>query len=107
MLEDGHESADIVRMKRVGRDQDLVEQTVAHVPNCVFTPASSVENEDGRQQNAATASLYAPPGAAVPQPTDRVRIRGELWACDGRADVWNDLDGNPQGYEQRLTKVVG
>ena len=101
----GTETATIKRAKRVGRDQDIQMSTVATIENCLFAPAASTEGPES--QTIASATLYAPPGAPVPKPTDYVEVRGLVWECDGEAAVWDDPDGQPQGYEQRLRRVVG
>ncbi len=85
--------------------------TVETLTNCLYAPAgaantrSSVEGQDS--QFVTSATLYVPPGSAVPKPTDYIEVRGVVWECDGEAAVWNDPDGEPQGYEQRLRRVVG
>jgi hypothetical protein len=113
MIEDGAETAKIQRAKRVGRDQDIQFTTVASIANCVFVPAgaantrSSTEETGDRSQTITSASLFAPPGAPVPQATDYIEVRGLRWQCEGEASVWRDLSGETQGYEQRLRRVVG
>jgi len=109
MIENGPDTADIVRAKRVGRDQDLVDGVAATVVGCLYVPGGSTENTDQRQQTIEIGSLFAPPGAPVPQPTDKIRIRGRegTFKCVGKADVWADLDGQPCGYEQRVERVMG
>lgn len=109
MIENGPDVADIVRSKRVGRDQDIVEETVATVAGCLYVPGGTTENTDDRQQTIEIGSLFAPAGAPVPSPTDKIRVRGRegTFKCVGKADVWGDLDGQPCGYEQRVEKVIG
>lgn len=109
MIENGPHIADIIRSRRAGRDQNVVDGVVATVANCLFTPEGGTENTDGQQQTIETASLYAPAGAPVPQPTDKIKIRGRegTYQCAGKADVWADLDGQPCGYQQRLERVSG
>lgn len=107
----GTETATIKRAKRVGRDQDIQMSTVDTIMNCLYSPAgaantrSSTEGQDS--QVVTSATLYAPPGAPVPKPTDYVEVRGVVWECDGEASVWAAPDGELQGYEQRLRRVVG
>jgi hypothetical protein len=114
MIEDGAETAEIQRATREGRDQDIVLGTVATIANCVFVPSSG---QGGVQASSAgggldsqvitTAILYAPPGAPVPRASDKIRVRGQVWHCDGDAALWRGLDGAFEGYEQRLKRVVG
>ncbi|MGW4484330.1 hypothetical protein ACWEOE_10880 [Amycolatopsis sp. NPDC004368] len=114
MIEDGPDRVEIIRTQRVGRDQDLVTGTVAVIENCVFTPSSgvggaqsSVGAAGATDQVISQGTLYAPPSSPVPQAGDRIKILGETWECDGRPAIWQALDGDIAGYEQRLKKVVG
>jgi hypothetical protein len=109
MMDNGPDTADIVRSERQGRDQDPVDGVVATVVGCLYVPGGTTESTDDRQQTVEVGSLFAPPGAPVPKPTDKIRIRGRegTYTCVGRADVWGDLDGIGCGYEQRLERVVG
>lgn len=114
MIEDGHDTAEIVRAQRTGRDQDIELGESLPISHCVFVPAAgqssmTVSRESGglADQVATDAVLYVPPGEPVSRATDKIRVRGELWNCAGRPAVWTDLEGEVCGYEQRLRKVVG
>lgn len=109
MIEDGPHTADILRAQRVGRDQDLVEGVAATVVHCLYTPDGTSTDTSQRQQTTETGSLFAPAGAPVPKPTDKIVVRGRegTYRCVGVAEVWVDLEGQPCGYQQRLERVAG
>lgn len=107
----GPDTATIQRAKRGGRDQDIQRSNVATIVNCLYSPtgaANTRSSAEGQESQVVTsATLYAPPGSPVPKSTDYIEVRGVVWECDGEAAVWNDPDGEAQGYEQRLRRVVG
>jgi hypothetical protein len=89
---------------------DRAESTVSTIPNCMFAPSSSVEDNAGRTQVDRTASLIvgAGYGSLLPSASARVRVPGRgVWEVDGYPDQWTALDGTDMGGEIQLRRVIG
>ncbi len=57
------------------------------VSGCLFAPGSSNEMGVGTQQVDTDATVYGPPGMDV-RPTDRIRIRGDVYSVVGDPQDW-------------------
>ncbi|MBQ1047856.1 hypothetical protein KBX50_05205 [Micromonospora sp. C51] len=57
------------------------------VPGCLFAPGPSTENQIAAMQVDSDATIYAPPGVDV-RPTDRIRVRGEVYEVAGKPQDW-------------------
>lgn len=61
--------------------------TEVEVPGCLFAPGPSVKITAGANQVEADGTVYAPPGADV-RPTDRLRVRGDVYEVAGKPQDW-------------------
>lgn len=97
------ETVTVVRPPAKGRFGDPVPGTAAEIPveGCLFAPGPSGENLDGANQVDATGTVFAPAGTVV-RPSDRLRVRGELYEVAGKP-----MDWGTSGVQIPLRQVTG
>lgn len=96
---------------RGGRTQfggDPLPDAEADIADCLFDPGGP-RGETMNRGNTVIAqpSLYAPVGTDVTA-TDRVRVRGKVYAVDGEPAEWlSPIPGGPEGVHVALKHVAG
>lgn len=60
------------------------------VPGCLFVPGPSRELGFAANQVDTDGTIYAPAGTDV-QPSDKVRVRGDVYAVVGEPQVWGSF----------------
>lgn len=104
------EPATIITRTVTGQDGDGndVYSTVEVATSGAFAPAGSTELVQGQATVIENDTFYLDEGAATPEPTDRLRIRGDLYEIDGRPGVFhNPYTGYEPGPVLRLERVTG
>lgn len=85
------ESATIVRPPGKGKFGDPVAGDAVELPldGVMFAPGSSTEDHDGANSVDTDVALYIPDNTTTGVlPTDRIRVRNELFEVVGQPAVW-------------------
>lgn len=81
--------------------------TEIDVTGCAVAPASSSENVAARDQVSQGLTVWLPAGTDV-RPTDRMRVRGLLYAVDGSMSEWHSpFTGFDGPVQVSVTRVTG
>lgn len=64
------------------------DTTEFDIDGCLFAPGPSKEQGFAANTVDTNGTIYAPAGIPAVLPTDRVRIRGELYSVAGKPQVW-------------------
>jgi hypothetical protein len=104
------ETVTLLRSTVTGQDgygNDVRTETEVEVAGCAVWPRGSTEQTAGRATVIVGLTAVLPPGTAVAA-TDRMRVRGLVYAVDGEPGVWTSpLTGTEAGTEVALTRVTG
>ena len=102
------ETVTLLRSEVTGRDgygNDVRTDTELEVAGCPVWPRGSTEDTQGRDTVITGLTVVMPPGVEV-LATDRVRVRGVVYAVDGEPGVWvSPLTGTAAGTEVALTRA--
>lgn len=71
------------------------------VPGCLFAPGPSREVGFAANTVDTDGTVYAPPGTVV-EPTDQMRVRGDVYSVVGVPQVWGRM-----GVVVVLRRVTG
>lgn len=96
---------------RGGRTQfggDPTTDVEADITGCLFDPGGPRgETQDRGDTVVAQPALYAPLGADITA-TDRLRVRGVVYAVDGQPAEWlSPFPGGPEGLHVALKHTAG
>lgn len=82
--------------------------TEIEVAGAAVAPRTSSEDLNARDQVIVGLTVYLPPGTIV-QPTDRMRVRGELYEVEGEPGTYlrSPFTGLAGPVEVASTKVSG
>ncbi len=83
------ETVTVIRPPVRDRFGDLSAGTAVEfdIPGCLFAPGPSREMGFATNQVQTDGTVYGPPGIDV-RPTDRMRIRGDVYSVIGKPQVW-------------------
>ncbi|MBF9135322.1 hypothetical protein I0C86_41465 [Plantactinospora sp. S1510] len=88
------ETETVVAIRPPLRDQygDPVPGSGVETPiaGCLFAPGPSAEMLNGATQVDTDGTVYAPVGADI-EPTDKLRIRGDVYEVVGRPRRWDSV----------------
>lgn len=77
------------------------------IPGCVVWPRGSSETNDASNTVIVGLELLAPAGTDL-VPTDKVRVRGDVYDIDGDVGEWTSpFTGTSAGLQVALKKVEG
>lgn len=87
---------------------DVYTAVETDVPGCAFAPAGSIELIQGQNTVIEQPTVYLATGTPAPAPTDRLRVRGDLYDVDGKPQEFhNPFTNNTPGPVVRLERVTG
>lgn len=90
----GSDTETVTVIRPPGRDRfgDQANGVIVEfdIPGCLFAPGPSREMGFASNQVLSDGTVYGPPGMDV-QPTDRMRVRGDIYSVVGHPQVWGSV----------------
>lgn len=105
---DGTETVTRLRGGRTQFGGDPTADVEVTISGCLFDPGGPRgETRDRGDTVTAQPAVYAPVGVDI-KATDRLRVRGVVYAVDGQPAEWRSpFPGGPEGVHVALKYVAG